>query len=248
MATENQTAFKNRDEHNGEINVPSESKRESIEITSVLTFVIIHFQMHGLFLNGIYPILFTACLQIGAILILASIPYHQPMECEVNTFGINRNGALIIGLYIYVVACIGEFISQNLFHHKLLSLDGVYRYMSDGIQYEQFKHAKCICKIFVIFDIFIWISALIVGGRLIIISDKFQDIILNSLSAVFVVQLDNIVLQMILPVVGDEDKRSQIFVSKDMKIYAYGKRLPQLLIHPVIPTMLVFVLFFLPYW
>ena len=239
-------------ENGDKIDIPSEGNREDIQITSVLTYVIIHFQMHGIFLNGIYPLIFTAFLQIGAILIFASIPYNEaPAECEINRFGISRNWALIIGLYIYVVACIGEFISQNLFNIRLLSLNGVYRMIRDDIKWFDFtKHTKSrlLCRIFVALDHVIWISALIVGARLIIISDKMQDVILNSLSAVFVVQLDNIVHQMIMPVVGDEDARSEIFVSKDVKIYSYGKKLPNLLIHPVIPTAIVLVLFAMPYW
>eukprot|EP01084_Bolivina_argentea_P226914 383224_1 len=228
-------------------NIPKEGHREIIELTGVVTFIIVHYQMSGIFIDGIYPILFTIFLQIGAIYILASIPYKEQTQCEVNRFGISRNLALIIGLYIYVAACIGEFTKQNLFNIRILSLDGVYQQIRDKIQWFPFQYAKLLCKLLVTVDTIIWGLALIVGARLIILSDTMQDIILNSLSAVFVIQLDNIVLQMILPVVGDEESRGQIFVSKNVNIYSYA-RLPHLLIHPVIPTIMVFVLFMLPYW
>lgn len=115
----------------------------------------------------------------------------------------------------------------------------------------RFDRAKTLCAILVVVDTLIWLAAIVIGGRLILLADSLESVILNALAGIFVVEVDDIVCRMTLPIMGEYGKNS-VFVEKaniDSSMYqALNHYLSYGFMYPVFPTICVVILYFIPWW
>ena len=254
----------------------AESEFDELEFSSLITLCVIYFQIEGTS-APLVSVLFCWALQIASITILAMIPN----ELDNTDYDFqNRDFALIIALFIFICACFGEYFEQNMVRSdslhpftlshslthslthcqinvRLLTLDGCFiSGECDGQIYSEetwfgFNRAKALCILLVVVDTLIWLVAIVVGGRLILLADSLESVILNALAGIFVVEVDDIMARMTLPISGEYATNSVFIQKPNIKssmyrlVYWY---LSYGFIFPVFPAICVVVLYFVPFW
>ena len=163
---------------------------------------------------------------------------------------------------IYTLCTLRAVRSRFAWNHcqinvRLLTLDGCFiSGECDGqIHSEEtwfrFNRAKALCILLVVVDTLIWLVAIVVGGRLILLADSLESVILNALAGIFVVEVDDIMARMTLPISGEYAKNSVFIQKPNIKssmyrlVYWY---LSYGFIFPVFPAICVVVLYFVPFW
>ena len=178
----------------------------------LITISAIYFQIEGI-VPAILSVFYCWLLQVGSILIMASIPNHGQPDFP------NRAWSVFVALSIFMAACMGEFISENLLNLRLLLLRGCYvkgqcfGEVHEDPKWFEFDRLRIFCFAMVVFDCLIWVLAVVVGARLIVLSESFESVILNSLAGIFVIQVDDILSRMIIPTCG-EYARNTVYIKK----------------------------------
>lgn len=203
-------------------------------------------------------------LQILSVLILGltAKPSAEEMEFE------HRDWAVITALFLFVIACFAEFFDQNLLNIGVLfnvrSCYVVGRFSAKWMDFEcinerfnknavKFDMNKCylFCIVFVLVEGLVWLSVVVVGGRLLVQSTSLQDVILNALAAVFVLEMDDLMGRMMLSI-GGKWKENKYYALKKDSLRPFpsigGLTLYFFWLLPIVPGAVVAILFFIPYW
>tara|TARA_B100001013_G_C24573225_1_gene427496 strand:+ start:115 stop:948 length:834 start_codon:yes stop_codon:yes gene_type:complete len=203
-------------------------------------------------------------LQILSIFILAltAKPSSNEMQFE------HRNWAVITALFLFVIACFTEFFDQNLLNIGVLfnmrSCYVVGRFSSTWLDFDclnskfnknavKFDMNKyyVFCIVFVVIEELVWLSVLVVGGRLLVQSTSLQDVILNALAAVFVLEMDDLMGRMMLSI-GGKWKENKYYALKKVNLRPFPS-IGRLTLYffwlvPIVPGAIVAILYFIPYW
>jgi len=203
-------------------------------------------------------------LQILSIFILALIAKPSSDEMQFK----HRNWSVITALFLFVIACCSEFFDQNLLNIGVLfnmrSCYVVSRFTStwtliDGLNSKSNKNAikfnmgkyYVFCVVFVVIEELVWLSVLVVGGRLLVQSTSLNDVILNALTAVFVLEMDDMMGRMMLSI-GGKWKENKYYVLKKVNLRPFPSigrlELYFFWLVPIVPGIIVMILYFIPYW
>ena len=240
-----------------------EDKLQEIPATSLYTNSLIFARTRGIEF-GIFFVLTVMALQVLSILILglSEAPTEDEMEFE------HREWAVSAALLIFVIGCFAEFFDRNLvnigfvFNVKCCFVQGRWsdKWMDFSCLNEPFNKTavgyeckKCFifCLLFVMFDISKWIGVVIVGGRLLVYSTSLQDVILNSLAAIFVLEIDDMLGKMLGTVAGLWTENKYYCLKTDsLRPFPSikGLTLYFFFLVPIVPGMVVAALYYIPYW
>lgn len=244
---------------------------ELIEIPadSINTSCLIFARIRGIEFGLIF-VMTVSILQILSILILGLTPKPDAQEMEFE----HRNWAVFTALFLFVIACFAEFFDQNLLNigvtFNVRRCYVVGRFSSKWMDFEclncefnknavKYDMNKCyvFCIVFVVIEVIVWLSVLVVGARLLVQSTSLQDVILNALAAVFVLEVDDLMGRMTLSI-GGKWKENKYFALKrrpngkelDLRPFPTigGYTLYFLWLMPIVPTAVSIGLFVIPYW
>ena len=227
---------------------------------SLYTTVIIVTRVRGIEFGVLFAGTVIA-IQALCILVLALVKRPDEEEMDFD----HRDWAVITALLLFVNACFAQFFEEILLQFVVLfQMDTCYvvgKFSAEWLQFKlefnknavQYNMNKCFafCVSLLVIETLLWLGVLVVGSRLLLQATSLQEIILDTLSAVFVLEVAELMERM-FKAIGGVFKDNKYYTTKevDLRPFPVIKDVPLYMfwMTPVVPGILVAVLFKLPYW
>ena len=111
-------------------------------------------------------------------------------------------------------------------------------------KFEQLSFARVYSWLLFSMVMCVYAACLLVGARLILVSETIEDVILNSVAAIFVLQLDEMIAKCILPSFANF---SEILIDSQPP-NMFDLVVSSLMYFQVIPCAMAVIMFFVPWW
>ena len=245
-----------------------------IKPSCIITVALIFYRSQGIGGFGIFAVLYCFLLQVSAVVVLGLIPEPEEEPEEENPESSDDQNLMIFAvpltIAILVVAWLGSFMNEYRLRYDLIvrstgcwvmgpkrtepTDQGVGRILFPPFeQWKRFSEntaGNMLCYLILFVDVIIQLAVVLVGARLIIMSDTLRGVITSALSSIFVVNINGNVNKMALPLFAG-GIYNNIEISLDdhaMTTNGCGKYVGYAMIVPVIPLLITVVLWFIPYW